>query len=100
MKELSLLPDDLRRTPSVQLLDDWYQQSFLEMINFESSDPSDSSTIDNFTENLDLIRVRHSNVVGMWFASFLDIELSCYINTGAEKLLQFVLILQRPWPRE
>ena len=79
MKELSLLPDDLRRTPSVQLLDDWYQQSFLEMINFESSDPSDSSTIDNFTENLDLIRVRHSNVVGMWFASFLDIELSsCY----------------------
>ena len=97
MKELSLLPDDLRRTPSVQLLDDWYQQSFLEMINFESSDPSDSSTIDNFTENLDLIRVRHSNVVGMLFASFLDIELS---TRALKKLLQFVLILQRPWPRE
>ena len=64
MKELSLLPDDLRRTPSVQLLDNWYQQSFLEMIDFESSDPTDQATLDNFTEILNMIRTRHANVVG------------------------------------
>ena len=65
MKELSLLPDDLRRTPSVQLLDNWYQQSFLEIIDFESSNPSDQDTLENFTETLNMIRNRHANVVGM-----------------------------------
>ena len=59
-----MLPDDLRRTSSVQLLDNWYQQSFLEMINFESSDPTDQSTLDDFSETLDVIRTRHAEVVG------------------------------------
>jgi len=91
MKELSLLPDDLRRTPSVQLLDDWYQQSFLEMINFESSDPSDSSTIDNFTENLDLIRVRHSNVVETMAQGVIELKGAKGIDHVMEHNIQYFL---------
>ena len=77
MKELSLLPDDLRRTPSVQLLDNWYQQSFLEMIDFESSDPTDQATLDNFTEILNMIRTRHANVVGKWVSCRCPLSRSC-----------------------
>jgi len=91
MKELSLLPDDLRRTPSVQLLDNWYQQSFLEMIDFESSDPTDQSTLDNFTEILNMIRTRHSNVVETMAQGVIELKDAKGIDHVMEHNIQYFL---------
>jgi len=91
MKELSLLPDDLRRTSSVQLLDNWYQQSFLEMINFESSDPSDQATLDDFTETLNVIRTRHAEVVETMAQGVIDLKDARGIDHVMEHNIQYFL---------
>jgi len=38
MKEISLLPENLLRMPSVGLVNDWYARSFAEILAFEKSD--------------------------------------------------------------
>lgn len=39
MKEIALLPDNLLRMPSVGLVNQWYERSFEEIIEFEKKDP-------------------------------------------------------------
>lgn len=41
MKEIRLLPDNLLRMPSVNLVNDWYVRSFEEILEFEKTDVSD-----------------------------------------------------------
>jgi pyruvate dehydrogenase kinase 2/3/4 len=41
MKEIRLLPDNLLRMPSVNLVNDWYVRSFGEILEFEKADVSD-----------------------------------------------------------
>lgn len=40
MKEIHLLPVNLLRMPSVELVNDWYAQSFTEILQFEKLDYS------------------------------------------------------------
>lgn len=40
MKEIALLPENLLRTPSVGLVNQWYERSFEEIIQFEKTDPN------------------------------------------------------------
>lgn len=40
MKEIHLLPDNLLRMPSVVLVNDWYAQSFAEILEYEKMDYS------------------------------------------------------------
>ncbi|XP_064470922.1 pyruvate dehydrogenase (acetyl-transferring) kinase, mitochondrial-like [Ornithodoros turicata] len=63
MKEIHLLPDNLLRMPSVQLVQSWYERSFEEILEFENSSADDSIVLNKFVDALVKIRNRHSNVV-------------------------------------
>ncbi|KAG8443115.1 hypothetical protein GDO86_011797 [Hymenochirus boettgeri] len=63
MRELYILPDPLLETPSVQLVQSWYIQSFMELIEFVERSPEDQRVLSDFTETLVMIRNRHNNVV-------------------------------------
>ncbi|KAJ8334201.1 hypothetical protein SKAU_G00398400 [Synaphobranchus kaupii] len=63
MKEIDFLPDKLLGTPSLQLLQSWYAQSLMEIVDFLETDPEDKKTLTKFTETLINIRNRHNNVV-------------------------------------
>ncbi|NXL73216.1 PDK2 kinase, partial [Leptocoma aspasia] len=47
MKEINLLPDRVLRTPSVQLVQSWYVQSLLDIMEFHDRDPEDQATLGN-----------------------------------------------------
>ncbi|XP_049715384.1 pyruvate dehydrogenase kinase, isozyme 2 [Elephas maximus indicus] len=63
MKEINLLPDRVLSTPSVQLVQSWYVQSLLDIMEFLDKDPEDHHTLSQFTEALITIRNRHNDVV-------------------------------------
>ncbi|KAG9355456.1 hypothetical protein JZ751_000294 [Albula glossodonta] len=63
MKEIDFLPDKLLGTPSLQLLQSWYAQSLMELVDFLEKDPEDKKILTKFTETLINIRNRHNNVV-------------------------------------
>ncbi|XP_021095821.1 pyruvate dehydrogenase kinase, isozyme 2 isoform X2 [Heterocephalus glaber] len=63
MKEINLLPDRVLSTPSVQLVQSWYVQSLLDIMEFLDKDPEDHRTLSQFTEALVTIRNRHNDVV-------------------------------------
>ncbi|XP_029996575.1 pyruvate dehydrogenase (acetyl-transferring) kinase isozyme 2, mitochondrial-like [Sphaeramia orbicularis] len=63
MKEINLLPDRLLATPSVQMVQNWYIQSLMEILDFLDKSPDDLSTLEMFVEVLETIRNRHNEVV-------------------------------------
>ncbi|XP_069760765.1 pyruvate dehydrogenase (acetyl-transferring) kinase isozyme 2, mitochondrial-like isoform X3 [Narcine bancroftii] len=63
MKEINLLPDRLLGTPSVQLVQSWYVQSLLDILEFYNRNPDDLSVLSGFTDALITIRNRHNDVV-------------------------------------
>ncbi|XP_036428682.1 pyruvate dehydrogenase (acetyl-transferring) kinase isozyme 2, mitochondrial [Colossoma macropomum] len=63
MKEINLLPDRLRTTPSVQMVQSWYVQSLMELLEFLEKTPEDHSVLAEFVETLVNIRNRHNDVV-------------------------------------
>uniref|UniRef100_A0A671TWU0 Protein-serine/threonine kinase n=1 Tax=Sparus aurata TaxID=8175 RepID=A0A671TWU0_SPAAU len=63
MKEINLLPDRLLATPSVQLVQSWYIQSLMEILDFLDQNPDDQRVLETFVEVLESIRNRHNEVV-------------------------------------
>ncbi|XP_063044234.1 pyruvate dehydrogenase (acetyl-transferring) kinase isozyme 2, mitochondrial-like [Engraulis encrasicolus] len=63
MKEINLMPDRLISTPSVQLVQSWYVQSLMEILEFLDKRPDDHRILDAFNEALVTIRNRHNDVV-------------------------------------
>ncbi|XP_072441142.1 pyruvate dehydrogenase (acetyl-transferring) kinase isozyme 3, mitochondrial isoform X2 [Chiloscyllium punctatum] len=63
MREVNLLPDNLLSRPSVRLVQSWYMQSFLELLEFQSKGPEDPPVLNDFLESLIKIRNRHNDVV-------------------------------------
>ncbi|XP_028267094.1 pyruvate dehydrogenase (acetyl-transferring) kinase isozyme 2, mitochondrial-like isoform X2 [Parambassis ranga] len=63
MKEINLLPDRLLATPSVQLLQTWYIQSLMEILEFLDKNPDDQRVLETFVEVLEAVRNRHNEVV-------------------------------------
>lgn len=63
MKEILLLPEQLLNMPSVQLVQKWYMQSFVEIVEFEKASTDDSTVLARFNETLDNMRNRHKSVV-------------------------------------
>ncbi|XP_072523195.1 pyruvate dehydrogenase (acetyl-transferring) kinase isozyme 2, mitochondrial [Salminus brasiliensis] len=63
MKEINLLPDRLRTTPSVQMVQSWYVQSLMELLEFLEKSPEDHSVLAEFVDTLVNIRNRHNDVV-------------------------------------
>ncbi|KAF7203914.1 pyruvate dehydrogenase (acetyl-transferring) kinase isozyme 2, mitochondrial [Nothobranchius furzeri] len=63
MKEINLLPDRLLTTPSVQMVQRWYSQSLMEILDFLDTNPDDHKVLSEFVDALVSIRNRHNDVV-------------------------------------
>uniref|UniRef100_A0A8B9KDX7 Protein-serine/threonine kinase n=1 Tax=Astyanax mexicanus TaxID=7994 RepID=A0A8B9KDX7_ASTMX len=63
MREVTLLPGNLLNQPSVQLVQSWYSQSFVELLDYENRSPDDPRTLNDFLDILIQIRNRHNDVV-------------------------------------
>ncbi|XP_050835560.1 pyruvate dehydrogenase kinase, isozyme 3 isoform X2 [Serinus canaria] len=63
MREVNLLPDNLLNRPSVGLVQSWYMQSFLELLEYENKSPEDPHVLDDFLDVLIKVRNRHNDVV-------------------------------------
>uniref|UniRef100_A0A674CPX7 Protein-serine/threonine kinase n=1 Tax=Salmo trutta TaxID=8032 RepID=A0A674CPX7_SALTR len=63
MKEINLLPDRLLTTPSVQMVQSWYVQSLMEILEFLDKTPDNHSVLHEFVDTLVNIRNRHNDVV-------------------------------------
>lgn len=64
MKELELLPPELHAQTPCAHIQDFYKQSFMDMLAFEKAS-NDSATQDAFTSTLTAIRSRHADTVPM-----------------------------------
>ncbi|XP_063077725.1 pyruvate dehydrogenase (acetyl-transferring) kinase isozyme 2, mitochondrial [Engraulis encrasicolus] len=63
MKEINLLPDRLLTTPSVQMVQSWYIQSLMDVLDYLEKSPDDYSVLADFVTSLVNIRNRHNDVV-------------------------------------
>ncbi|MCJ8732604.1 hypothetical protein PDJAM_G00213340 [Pangasius djambal] len=63
MKEINLLPDNLLRTPSVRLVQSWYIQSLLDILEFKEKNATNGKVISDFTAAVIKILSRHNDVV-------------------------------------
>ncbi|KAF7709558.1 pyruvate dehydrogenase (acetyl-transferring) kinase isozyme 1, mitochondrial [Silurus meridionalis] len=63
MKEINLLPDNLLRTPSVGLVQSWYIQSLLDILEFKEQNANSEKVISDFTGAVIKILSRHNDVV-------------------------------------
>nr|XP_020845531.1 pyruvate dehydrogenase kinase, isozyme 3 isoform X2 [Phascolarctos cinereus] len=63
MREVNLLPDNLLSRPSVGLVQSWYMQSFLELLEYENKSPEDPQVLDDFLQVMVKVRNRHNDVV-------------------------------------
>lgn len=91
MKELHLLPENLLRMPSVELVQSWYERSFDEILAFEKSDSNLKRTQEDFTESLVKIRNRHSNVVQTMAQGVLELKETHQLDQQTEQCIQYFL---------
>ncbi|CAG7834893.1 unnamed protein product, partial [Allacma fusca] len=93
MKEINLLPENLQRMPSVNLVHNWYMQSFGEILEFESKHDSDADprTLSNFVETLVKIRNRHMDVVQTMAQGVIELKESHPVDVAMEHSIQYFL---------
>lgn len=90
MKEIHLLPDNLLRMPSVVLVNDWYAQSFAEILEFEKMDYS-PEILERFCESLIKIRNRHADVIPTMAQGVIELKESHDIDVQTEHSIQYFL---------
>ncbi|CAH0404354.1 unnamed protein product [Chilo suppressalis] len=90
MKEIALLPENLLRMPSVGMVNQWYERSFEEIIQFEKMDP-DPPVLTQFCERLVHIRNRHADVVQTMAQGVLELKESHEVDVGTENSIQYFL---------
>jgi len=90
MKEISLLPQELLQMPSAKLVQEWYHQSFSELLKYAEKGP-DEPTMTEFTQNLSGILSRHAHVVETMAEGLMELKFSHGIDVTAERNLQYFL---------
>ncbi|XP_023667669.1 pyruvate dehydrogenase kinase, isozyme 4 [Paramormyrops kingsleyae] len=91
MKEIDFLPDKLLGTPSLQLLQSWYAQSLMELVDFLEKDPEDKKILSKFTETLINIRNRHNNVVPTMAQGVLEYKEAFGVDPVTNQNVQYFL---------
>ncbi|XP_028672894.1 pyruvate dehydrogenase kinase, isozyme 4 [Erpetoichthys calabaricus] len=91
MKEINFLPDKLLGTPSLQLLQSWYSQSLMEMVEFLEKNPEDQKVLSDFTEVLINIRNRHNNVVPTMAQGVIEYKEAFGVDPVTNQNVQYFL---------
>jgi len=91
MQEIQLLPQNLLRMPSVSLVQNWYIQSFKEMVEFEEIKKIDMATLRKFSETLVKIRNRHADVVPTIAKGVLELRESHEVDQTIEHRIHYFL---------
>ncbi|XP_036735039.2 pyruvate dehydrogenase (acetyl-transferring) kinase isozyme 1, mitochondrial isoform X2 [Manis pentadactyla] len=91
MKEISLLPDNLLRTPSVQLVQSWYIQSLKELLDFKDRSAEDAKTIYEFTDTVIRIRNRHNDVIPTMAQGVTEYKESFGVDPVTSQNVQYFL---------
>ncbi|MGH0147411.1 UNVERIFIED_CONTAM: hypothetical protein FKN15_013726, partial [Acipenser sinensis] len=91
MKEVDFLPDKMLCTPSLQLLQSWYAQSLIEIVEFQEKNPDDGKVLSNFTEALVNIRNRHNNVIPTMAQGVIEYKESFGVDPVTNQNVQYFL---------
>lgn len=91
MREIDFLPDKLLGTPSLQLLQSWYAQSLMELVDFVEKDPEDKLTLTKFTETLINIRNRHNNVIPTMAQGVIEYKEAFGVDPVTSQNVQYFL---------
>uniref|UniRef100_A0A8C5MJA4 Protein-serine/threonine kinase n=1 Tax=Leptobrachium leishanense TaxID=445787 RepID=A0A8C5MJA4_9ANUR len=91
MREIYILPDPLLHTPSVQLVQSWYIQSLMELIEFVEKNPEDQRVLSDFTEALVTIRNRHNNVVPTMAQGVIEYKEAFGVDPVTNQNVQYFL---------
>ncbi|KAL2100599.1 hypothetical protein ACEWY4_002360 [Coilia grayii] len=91
MKEISLMPDRLLSTPSVQLVQSWYVQSLMEILEFLDKRPDDHRILDAFNDALVTIRNRHNDVVPTMAQGIIEYKDAFGQDPAASQNIQYFL---------
>ncbi|XP_026087368.1 pyruvate dehydrogenase (acetyl-transferring) kinase isozyme 2, mitochondrial-like isoform X2 [Carassius auratus] len=91
MKEIDFLPDKLLSTPSLKLLQSWYAQSLMELVDFLEKDPDDKNILTKFTETLINVRNRHNSVVPTMAQGVLEYKEAFGVDPVTNQNVQYFL---------
>uniref|UniRef100_A0A8C1M7S6 Protein-serine/threonine kinase n=1 Tax=Cyprinus carpio TaxID=7962 RepID=A0A8C1M7S6_CYPCA len=91
MKEIDFLPDKMLSTPSLKLLQSWYAQSLMELVDFLEKDPDDKIILTKFTETLINVRNRHNNVVPTMAQGVLEYKEAFGVDPVTNQNVQYFL---------
>ncbi|OQR79858.1 Pyruvate dehydrogenase-like, partial [Tropilaelaps mercedesae] len=92
MKEIQLLPLQLLKMPSIKLVTGWYQQSFLDIVQYDQkTDPLTESELADFSAMLTAVRNRHSNVVQTMTEGVLELKRSGPTDLSTDHAIQYFL---------
>ncbi|CAJ0574169.1 unnamed protein product, partial [Mesorhabditis spiculigera] len=90
MQEISLLPPALLEMPSSKLVASWYQESFVELLDFEGKDPT-TDLINQFNEKIHGILKRHAHVVETMAEGLIELRERNGVDIASEKGIQYFL---------
>ncbi|CAN9508772.1 unnamed protein product [Ophioblennius macclurei] len=91
MKEINLLPDKLLTTPSVQMVQSWYIQSLMEILEFLDKHPDDHRVLGEFVDTLVTIRNRHNDVVPTMAQGIIEYKEFFPQDVGTNQNIQYFL---------
>uniref|UniRef100_A0A3Q1F993 Protein-serine/threonine kinase n=1 Tax=Acanthochromis polyacanthus TaxID=80966 RepID=A0A3Q1F993_9TELE len=91
MKEINLLPDRLLTTPSVQMVQSWYIQSLMEILDFLDQNPDDHRVLGEFVDALVTIRNRHNDVVPTMAQGIIEYKEAFPQDVATNQNIQYFL---------
>lgn len=91
MQEILLLPENLLRTPSVQLVISWYEQTFKDLIEFDEVTESNNSILAKYGAAMARISNRHAKVVETMAAGVMEMKERYGTDTSSDHQLQYFL---------
>ncbi|XP_035295007.1 pyruvate dehydrogenase (acetyl-transferring) kinase isozyme 1, mitochondrial-like [Cricetulus griseus] len=91
MKEISLLPDNVLRTPSVLLVQSWYIQILQELLDFKDKSAEYAKIIYEFTDTVIRMRNRHNNVIPTMAQGVTEYKESFGVDPVTSQNVQYFL---------
>ena len=72
-------------------LQDWYSQSFRDLMEFDELNELDDQTLSKFCQTLKTIQTRHTNVVQTMAQGVLELKDSHQVNNKTDMAIQYFL---------